>query len=46
MREADLTQWDAFVIMSGDGLLFEVTGYANIHIQHTPTASIYMRVGL
>ncbi|XP_041641595.1 sphingosine kinase 1-like [Cheilinus undulatus] len=24
VREADLTQWDALVIMSGDGLLFEV----------------------
>lgn len=24
MREADLSQWDALVIMSGDGLLFEV----------------------
>ncbi|XP_029992488.1 sphingosine kinase 2-like [Sphaeramia orbicularis] len=24
MREADLSQWDAIVIMSGDGLLFEV----------------------
>lgn len=24
VREADLSQWDAFVIMSGDGLLFEV----------------------
>lgn len=23
-RDADLSQWDAFVIMSGDGLLFEV----------------------
>lgn len=24
VREADLSQWDALVIMSGDGLLFEV----------------------
>uniref|UniRef100_A0A3Q3WZG8 sphingosine kinase n=1 Tax=Mola mola TaxID=94237 RepID=A0A3Q3WZG8_MOLML len=24
MREADLSQWDAFVILSGDGLLWEV----------------------
>lgn len=24
MKEADLSQWDALVIMSGDGLLFEV----------------------
>lgn len=24
VRDADLSQWDAFVIMSGDGLLFEV----------------------
>ncbi|XP_073325758.1 sphingosine kinase 1-like [Pagrus major] len=24
VKEADLSQWDAFVIMSGDGLLFEV----------------------
>lgn len=24
VREADLSQWDAVVIMSGDGLLFEV----------------------
>lgn len=24
VRKADLTQWDALVIMSGDGLLFEV----------------------
>lgn len=24
MRKADLSQWDALVIMSGDGLLFEV----------------------
>lgn len=25
-RDADLSQWDAFVIVSGDGLLFEVHG--------------------
>ena len=25
VRKADLTQWDALVIMSGDGLLFEVS---------------------
>lgn len=25
-RDADLSQWDAFVIVSGDGLLFEVDG--------------------
>lgn len=24
VRKADLSQWDALVIMSGDGLLFEV----------------------
>lgn len=26
VRKADLSQWDALVIMSGDGLLFEVGG--------------------
>lgn len=25
VRRADLSRWDALVIMSGDGLLFEVT---------------------
>lgn len=34
VREADLSQWDAFVIMSGDGLLFEVK-------RHIYTTHIY-----
>lgn len=34
LKEADLSQWDALVIMSGDGLLYEVKTHARyVHNQ-------------
>lgn len=40
MKEADLSQWDALVIMSGDGLLFEVRREIRIKNKEKSTVKV------
>lgn len=48
VREADLSQWDALVIMSGDGLLFEVKRdtYRCALYSHASTHTVWLHTSV
>ncbi|TNN69491.1 Sphingosine kinase 1 [Liparis tanakae] len=43
VKEADLSQWDALVIMSGDGLLFEVKRAVCTTFTRSPAVGLYAK---